>query len=109
MEIQRAFGERLLELRKRARLSQAKLADRCGAGVVGQRIGELERGEGNPTLDTIGRLADGLGCEAAELFLFDPMAIGESLSLLDARIVDLWKAADEPTKRKALRILSELL
>jgi hypothetical protein len=43
------------------------------------------------------------------LFLFDPKTPGKSLSLLDAHIADLWKAADEKNKRKAIRILSELL
>ena len=48
-------------------------------------------------------------CEPAELFLFDPKAVGKSLKLLDARVVDFWRSADERTQRKAIRILSELL
>ncbi len=31
------------------------------------------------------------------------------MSLIDARLVDLWKAADDSVKQKAIRILSELL
>ena len=109
MNIQLPFGKRVRELRKRAGLSQAKLADVCGDGFVAQSVGEIERGERNCTLQTIGRLAKALKCEPAELFLFDPKTVGKSLSLLDARIADLWKAADEQSKRKAIRILSELL
>ncbi|MCH9034747.1 MAG: helix-turn-helix transcriptional regulator, partial [Planctomycetes bacterium] len=69
MNIEKRFGTRLRELRKRAGLTQAELARRCGRGVEMQRIGELERGEQNCTLKTVERLAKGLSCEPAELFL----------------------------------------
>lgn len=36
------------------------------------------------------------------------LAVGERLSQLDARLLDFWNAADEQTKAKAIRILSEL-
>jgi transcriptional regulator with XRE-family HTH domain len=109
MQIQKAFGRRLRELRRRVGLTQAELAARCGSSVEMQRIGEIERGERNCTLRTVERLAKGLRCEAAELFLFRPKDVGRSMSMIDARLVDVWKAADDETKRKAIRILSELL
>ena len=109
MDIQEQFGARVRELRARAGLTQAELADRCGQGVEMQRIGETERGEQNCTLKTIQRLAKGLGCEPAELFLFSPQQIGRAMSVVDARLLDLWKAADDEGKKKAIRILSELL
>ena len=70
MDIQKQFGARVRELRARVDLTQAELAERCGQGVEMQRIGEIERGEQNCTLKTIERLAKGLSCEPAELFLF---------------------------------------
>lgn len=69
MEIQKEFGRRVRELRKQAGLTQAQLAKRCGRSLEMQRIAEIERGERNCTLQTVGRLAKGLGCEPAELFL----------------------------------------
>ncbi len=107
MAIHEEFGKRLRVLRGRRGLTQEELGAR--AGFHSQRISEFERGDSNCTLETIGRLAAGLSCEPAELFLFDPKSVDASLTLLDARITDLWKAADEPTKQKAIRILSELL
>lgn len=107
MAIHEEFGKRVRTLRERLRLTQEELGAR--AGFHSQRISEFERGDANCTLETIERLAAGLKCEPAELLLFDPKAVGKSLSLLDARIADFWKAADERTKRKAIRILSELL
>lgn len=109
MDIQKQFGSRVRELRARADLTQAELAERCGQAVEMQRVGEVERGEQNCTLKTVQRLAKGLGCEPAELFLFSPQQVGRAMSLLDARLVDLWQAADDDGKKKAIRILSELL
>ena len=109
MGIRQAFGERLRELRKRAELTQAALAARCGGRIEMQRIGELERGERNCTLQTVESLAKGLKCEPAELFLFRPQLVGRRLSQMDARLVDAWKAADDDTRARIIRILSELL
>ncbi len=109
MRIDVAFGQRVRELRKRCGLTQAELAERSPGKLDMQSVSKIELGDRNCTLDTIANLATGLGCEPAELFLFDPKNLEASLTLLDARIADLWKAADEPTKQKAIRILSELL
>ena len=109
MDIQKEFGARVRELRSRNELTQAELARRCGRGVEMQRIGEIERGEQNCTLKTVERLAKGLRCEPAELFIFRPERVGWAMSVIDTRLLDLWKAADDEAKNKALRILSELL
>ncbi len=109
MNIEKRFGARVRELRKRAGLTQAELAARCGRTVEMQSIGETERGQQNCTLKTVQRLAKGLSCEPAELFLFRPQQVGRAMSVIDARLLDLWKAADDEGKKKAIRILSELL
>ncbi len=54
-------------------------------------------------------IAKGLGCEPAELFLFRPQLVGRRMSQMDSRLIDVWKAADDDTKKKIIRILSELL
>ncbi len=109
MDIQQKFGQRVRELRTRAGLTQAKLAAKCGKAMEMQRIGEIERGERNCTLETVEKLAKGLKVEAAELFLFRPQQVGKALSMLDARLLDLWKGADQHQRAKAVRILSEIL
>ncbi len=73
------------------------------------RTAEIERGERNCTLETVEKLAKGLKVEPAELFLFKPQQVGKALSMLDARLLDLWKGADEKQRQKAVRILSEIL
>lgn len=61
-----AFGSRVRELRRRQGLSQEDLADKCGLHRT--YVGGIERGERNPSLRNIGRLADALGVAVRELF-----------------------------------------
>lgn len=108
-ELQIAVGNRVKELRLRAGLTQRQLAVRCGGGLVLQRIGEIERGEANSTLKTIALLCDGLRCKPVDLFLFSQDKVDTAPRLPNRRLADLWKAADESTKAKILRVLSELV
>ncbi len=86
MDIQKAIGRRIRDLRKRAGLTQAELAARCGRNIEMQRIGEIERGERNSTLRTIERLAKGLRCEPAELPLFRPQGCNQGSDKVEATI-----------------------
>lgn len=109
MDLQREFGKRVRELRQRLGLTQKELAARCGGKFNMQRVGEIERGNINCTLQTIRALCRGLKCEPLELFMFTLPKSASKVSLPDARLADLWHAADETTKAKLLRVLSELL
>ena len=53
-------------LRARIGISQEELAFRCG--VHRTYIGALERGEKSPTLNTIEKIAAGLGVKMIDLF-----------------------------------------
>lgn len=108
MDLKKDFGMRVHELRKRQGLSQQALGVRCGRGLAMQRIGEIERGEANSTLETIAMLCKGLQCQPLELFMFRPTKDGP-LSLPDRRLMDLWKPASDRTKQRILRVLAELL
>ena len=59
------FGRRLRALRKLRMFTQEKLGER--AGVSGKLVGQIERGDGNPTLDVSAGLAAGLDLEPADL------------------------------------------
>lgn len=61
-----AFGRRVRELRHRLRLSQEELAHR--AGLHWTYVGGIERGERNPALVNIGRLAEALEVSPSQLF-----------------------------------------
>lgn len=61
-----AFGRRIRELRGERELSQEELAHR--AGMHSTYLGGIERGERNPALVNIGRLATALNVPLSELF-----------------------------------------
>ncbi len=59
------FGEAVRKSRVRVGLTQEDLAER--SGIDRSYIGGVERGERNPTLVVICKIADGLGIQLAEL------------------------------------------
>lgn len=59
------FGRRVRKLREERQWSQEAFADRIG--IHRTYIGGIERGERNPTLTTIHKIAQALGVKAAEL------------------------------------------
>lgn len=60
------FGNRVREIRNDAGISQEELAFR--AGIHRTYLGGIERGERNPSLKNIDRIAKALNIEIAELF-----------------------------------------
>jgi transcriptional regulator with XRE-family HTH domain len=65
-DIQKRFGFRVQRLRKAKGLSQEKLAHKVG--VHRTYMGFVERGERNPTLTKIERMAKALGVSISDLF-----------------------------------------
>ena len=61
----REFGRRVRAVRERTGISQEKLAFVCGFHRT--YLGSIERGEVNPSLYNIVRVATGLGIDASEL------------------------------------------
>ncbi len=65
-DLRTAFGKRVRELRKARGFSQEELAHRAGLHYT--YVGGIERGERNPALVNIGRIARALKVPLAELF-----------------------------------------
>jgi transcriptional regulator with XRE-family HTH domain len=59
------FGKRLREVRLSRGLTQGELAERCGTSIAA--ISHIERGTKVPTLTTVVRIADALGCNVTAL------------------------------------------
>ncbi len=66
MSITEEFGKTIRIHRKQQQLSQEVLAEKCG--LHSTYIGQLERGEKSPTLETVSRLAEGLDVPVVTLF-----------------------------------------
>lgn len=64
--IQTAFGQAIRRIRQRAGISQEQLGYDCG--LDRSYIGGVERGERNPSLIAITKIADGLKVSPSELF-----------------------------------------
>jgi DNA-binding XRE family transcriptional regulator len=63
------FGNTIVRLRKEQGLSQEDLAFR--AGIRRSYMGVIERGEKSPSIDTIAKVAKGLGMSIGDLFAGD--------------------------------------
>lgn len=59
------LGKRLKQIRSDMGLSQEELAYRCN--MQASHIGQIERGQKNPTLETLEKLASGLNITVSEL------------------------------------------
>jgi len=64
-DLQKLFGRKVRDLRQKLGISQEKLAERCGLHRT--YVGGIERGERNPSLMNIGRIAKALGVSPASL------------------------------------------
>jgi transcriptional regulator with XRE-family HTH domain len=72
----------MYRLRKQLQLTQAELGKR--AGLSQPKIAKIERGDANPELRTLGRLAGALGISVGEL-LTDPYAGEAAVEAPDVR------------------------
>lgn len=66
MEWEKIVGANVRRLRKARGLSQETLAGE--AGIAMRHIGRIERGEGNPTVAVLARLAEVLGVHPADFY-----------------------------------------
>jgi len=71
-----AFGDALKQVRGERGLSQEAAALTCG--LDRSFFGKVERGEKNPTLDTIWRIADGLGTRPSDLLAMTERIAGKA-------------------------------
>jgi len=63
--IKKAFGDELTEIRKKAKQTQEGVSLSCDMSLRYYQY--LEKGDNNPTMITLFRLADTLGCEPEKL------------------------------------------
>ena len=87
MELTRAVGENLKRIRKSKKLSMERLA--AEAGVSRSMLGQIERGEANPSVGLLGKLAGALKVPAEVLLEnddFEPLLLLRELDNKAARL-----------------------
>ncbi len=67
LDVRELVGRRLQELRREEGLSQAQLAERLQPPMSKRYLSAVERGEKSPTLDSLARIALGLGVSLRDL------------------------------------------
>lgn len=65
-KVNQDLGKRIRRLRHRMDLSQEKLAEK--AGIHRTYMGKIERGESNPPLHTVSKIAKALKVKISDLF-----------------------------------------
>lgn len=107
MGLSHQFGKRVQQLRKVADLSQDQLGQK--AGTNGKVIGEIERGERNPTLDTVERLLKALGAEPYEAFGFNLLKQPRGRDVEEETILSLLRRNDKTLRPLLIQLVSDVL
>ena len=101
MNVKTLLGKRIKSLRQSRRMTQEELAEKMG--ISAKYLSSIERGQENPTLDTMIKLSDSLRIELEEVFtvsheVSDPKLLRKSLD-------HLLKEADQEKLRIAVKLL----
>jgi len=96
--LRKTFGQRVKVLRQLRNLTQEGLAERTGLSY--KFIGEIERGTGNPTIETVEKISQALEVPMARLFA-NASEEEESFYLLSREELRILK--------KALEILEKVI
>lgn len=105
MEVQELLGRRLRSLREARGLTQQQLGE--VADLSFKYLGAIERGEENPSLKILAKLATALGVELRDLFEFEHE--DTSPAQLKKKLDRLLKAADTETLQQAVKLIRALL
>ena len=99
--IKKKFGVHLFQLRNKAGMTQAKLAEKTNLSV--DLISRIERGERAPSLESIEKLSNALKIRSSELFNFD----GEEIAVLSEspfESLELWKLLKNKRSKQVKKI-----
>ncbi len=98
------LGRRIRALRKSKNLTQEQLGGK--AGINYKHLGAIERGDENPSLSVLDRIAEALGVEIQELFRFQHEETDPAK--LRKMIADLVKEEKDDRLQLILRIINAM-
>ncbi|WP_081458406.1 helix-turn-helix domain-containing protein [Solidesulfovibrio fructosivorans] len=100
-----AFGNYLQKLRKKKQLTQLQLAEKSGLSL--KHLGEIERGRGNPSLESLNSLAESLDVTLPELFSFQVQEVSRKEDA-SSKLIESIKATSSKNTVILMNILKEL-
>ena len=107
MGVLNRLGSKVRELRKSKGLSQEELADRADLHYT--YVGGIERGERNPSLKSIEKIATALNIDIGELLVFQPKEKPASMEdALRSEINELLKRKNQKELRLAAKVLRDV-
>ena len=104
MDIKKALGRRIKNLRAIRGYSQEKLAEIMGISPT--YLSNIERGKENPTLDLFVKLSHGLKVEMYEIFTIEAH---EESKFLRNKLRELINEIKDPELSRVLTVLEALL
>ncbi|MBI3596139.1 MAG: helix-turn-helix transcriptional regulator [Nitrospirae bacterium] len=105
MKTEQLLGRRIRELRKARNLTQEQFGERTGINY--KYLGAVERGQENPTVKVLEKIARVLRVDLRDLFAFDHLE--QDSKTLKRRIAQLIEGKDQEKLQKAAKLLSALL
>ena len=100
------IGNRIKAIRKRQGYSQEKLAELSGLNM--SYIGQIERGDKNPSIETIYKLSKSLNIDMVELF--ENLTVAENITMQYPKTVySMMLECDNETCKKIFDIVSIIL
>lgn len=106
MENYFSIGQRIRELRKQNKLSQEQLA--LSADITTAYLGQIERGEKNPTVAVVAKLCGALGIGLSDCFSEEEISPRE-LDPTSSQLLLLLKNEDEEVKQIILQMVKQAL
>ncbi|WP_300158732.1 helix-turn-helix transcriptional regulator [Solidesulfovibrio sp.] len=100
-----AFGNQLKKIRKKKQLTQLQLAEKSGLSL--KHLGEIERGRGNPSLESLNNLAEALDLTVSELFSFQEQEISKTEDVM-AKLIESINTASRKHTVILLNVLKAL-
>ncbi|MBN1664620.1 MAG: helix-turn-helix transcriptional regulator [Deltaproteobacteria bacterium] len=104
LNVKQMIGARIGEMRRKKGMTQEELSGKMGIGP--KYLSSIERGKENPTLSTLINLADSLGVDLAEIFMFIEI---EDVTKRKSLINKLLNEADGEQLKLAVKVLSAIM
>lgn len=109
-KLKKIIGNRIRLFRNKLSLTQEELGER--SGVSWKFIGEIERGNANPSLEVLSKISEALGITLSELFdiedRYPAKEVLQRAQKLKVELVEYLEGLNNNKQTKALKVLKAI-